>query len=217
MTTLTQLAEELETAVPPVGGVPASAQYAQAVRDAVADFGRRVPRVLRGTFTTVSGTAAYNLPSGFQRLIALEALTEVFRDTTGHLVAGFSPGDETYTVAGGQLTLYPTPAYAAERVIRYSAGYPYDDGTDTFTGLTEDLEPVMLLKARAGALRTLAQASAGSAGLNYRIGDVSVQRTLTQGHAAVAADLETEYADACRALVGRIGLVTDLRRWGWPV
>jgi hypothetical protein len=205
MTTLTELATELEGLVPATGGTPATAAYARAVRDAVGDFGYRVPRVLIGTLSVVAGTAAYNLPAGFIRLIDLAGTgTAVFRDAGGYLVPG-GMGDERHTISGGQITFHPTPAYTLARTLRYAAGYPYDAATDTFVGLAADGERIALMKAQATALRALAGASAASAGLSYRIGDVSVQRTVTQAHGQLAAELDAAYLDACRSLTGFIG------------
>lgn len=208
MTTLTQLAERLETAVPAVDGVPSAGAYEQAIRDAVSDFGYRVSRVLRGTISITSGTATYALPDGFLRLIALGGLgaADVFRDAAGFLVPVSSDlRAEQYELSGGEITFYPTPAYALDRTIRYAAGYPYAAGTDTFTGLTAEGERIVLLKAQANVLRAQSVAAMPGAGLNYRIGDVSVQRPAAQPQAELAGDLESAYLEACRSMTGLIG------------
>lgn len=208
MTTLTQLAARLATLVPAVDGVPSSDAYEQAVRDAVGDFGYRVPRILQGTLAVTSGTATYALPAGFQRLIAIGRFGdgEIFHDANGFLVP--ATGDlrhEQYTLSGGEITFYPTPAYSLNRSIRYAAGYPYDDDTDAFTGLTADGERIALLKAQSLALGVQAVATMAGAGLNYRIGDVSVQRTITQPAVQLATELDAAYLDACRSMTGFIG------------
>jgi hypothetical protein len=197
--TLTGMATELERLVP--GG----AGYDAAVREAVGDFGYRVPRVLIGTLSVVAGTAGYDLPAGFIRLIELAGTgTAVFRDGNGYLVPG-GMGDERHTISGGRITFYPTPAYTLARTMRYAAGYPYDATTDEFTGLTDDLARIALMRAQATTLRGLATAAAAGAGLSYRIGDVSVQRTVTQAHGQLAAELDAAYLDACRRVTGFIG------------
>lgn len=208
MSTLTELTARLITLVPAADGVPSSAQYRQAVLDAVLDFGYRVPRVLYGSLAIVAGTAAYALPSGFQRLIELEGLTsDVYRTTGGFLVAFDSATSpvERHVISGATITFYPTPAYSLARWLWYAAGYPYVEAGDAFEGLTADAERIVLMRAQAEALRVVAAATSGGRGLSYRIGDVSVQRAVTQPQAQAASELESAYADACRSLVGFIG------------
>lgn len=208
MSTLTDLTARLTAAQPPVGGKPTVAQYQQAVREAVGDFGYRVPRVLYATLAVVAGTAAYTLPPGFQRLIELEgAAAGAVRNSDGFLTvydASVSPV-ERHAISGNQITFYPTPGYSAARGIWYAAGYPYESGNDAFAGLTAQTEEVVMLRAQANALRLLASATAAGRGFNYQIGDVSVQRLVTQPHAQLAGEMDAAYADACRSLVGFIG------------
>lgn len=210
------LAELAERAAERAGETPA-AFHTQAVRDAVADFGYRVPRVLRGSLAIVAGTAAYALPAGFQRLIALDAAGgDGQRDGSGLLVAGSLYGsDETWTVTGGTITFDPTPGYTAARGLRYAAGYPYDADADTFTGLLPEHEPVVLMRAEAAVLRKAANASAGSAGLNYRIGDIAVSRANAPAYGSLAAELEKSYLEACRALVGFVGRRSAVQGWSY--
>lgn len=213
MTTLAELVTRLAADVPAADGTPTAAAYEAAVRDAVADFGYRCPRTLIGTLSVVSGTASYDLPAGFIRLIALAGMTgEVFRDASGYLVPS-ALGGERHTLSGGRITFHPTPAYTLDRTIRYAAGYPYDAALDEFTGLTDDMARIALMRARAAALRALATSAAAGAGLNYRIGDVSVQRTVTQAHGQLAAELDAAYLDACRSLTGFIGRRAQATGW----
>lgn len=208
MTTLTDLAARLAALVPPSGGAPTTAQYQQAARDAVADFGRRVPRSLIATLSIVSGTATYSLPAGFQKVIRLDVLAgrDVQRNALGFLVPPPLGGwKERYTVSGGQITFYPTPGYTLERALLYAAGYPYLSASDTFDGLTEELEGVALLKAQATVAGSLALQSTGG-GFSYRIGDVSVDKGgASQSYGRLADDAEAGYLTACRSLVGRLG------------
>ena len=203
----TALWERVAALVPAQNGVPTTAQYQQAVKDAVADFGRRVPRRLLGTLAVVAGTASYAFPAGFQRLIKLEALgaEDIIRDGAGFLVPLSASWQERYTVDGATITFYPTPAYTLNRDYLYAAGYPYVAATDSFTGLISEYEPVVMLKAQAVALRALGVAGANMAGMSYRIGDTSVQRTVTQAHAQWASELDAAYLDACKGLVGYVG------------
>lgn len=207
MTTLTGLAARLEGLAPPQNGLPNPAQYEQAVRDAVADFGIRLPRSLVGALAIVSGTAAYDLPAGFVRLIRLESpARDVFRDASGLLVvpsAGLA--EERYSISGNQIIFYPTPAYTMNRTMAYAAGYPYDQDTDTFVGLTEVHESAVLLKAQALALTLLS--STGNGGFSYQIGDVRVDKTAaTSSLATQAQTCEARYREAVAALIGPVGM-----------
>ena len=209
MTTLTELATRLAGLVPAQNGAPTTAQYQQAVRDAVADFGRRVPRTLIATISVVSGTATYDLPAGFQKVIRLDPLAghDVQRNASGFLVpAPLGGWSERYTVSGGQITFHPTPGYTLERTLVYAAGYPYDADDDVFTGLLAGVEDVVLLRAQATASGTLALGASGG-GFSYRIGDVSVDRSAAgQSYGRMAGELESDYLAACRALVGHVGM-----------
>lgn len=210
MSTLSQLAALLAGDVPATGGVPTTAQYEQAIADAAADFGRRCPRRLIGTLSVVAGTAAYALPTGFQRMIRFPKLQggAVMRDASGALVPFSSSFAEDYVIDGGQLTLYPTPGYTLDRQYVYSAGYPFV--TDSFVGLSEDYERVLLLKAQSILLRSLGNESAG--GFSYQIGDVRVdKKSIGMAYATKAADAETAYMDAITAINGKMGMRGDYR------
>lgn len=209
MTTLTDLTSRLAGLVPAQNGALTTAQYKQAARDAVADFGRRVPRRLIATISVASGTAAYDLPAGFQKVIRLEPLAgrDVQRNAMGFLVPPPLGGwQERYTISGGQITFYPTPNYTLERTLLYAAGYPYDNGDDVFTGLLEGFEDIVLMKAQAVTHAQVAAAAVAGYGLSYRIGDVSVERSLTPPQNALIDDLNRAYLSACSTLVGRIGM-----------
>lgn len=213
---LARLAREVAALAPPVGASPTTAQYRAAVAAAVADFGYRCPRVLYATIPIVAGTAAYALPAGFQRLIELEGLSgETTRDASGFLVAfdmGASPV-ERHVISGNTITFYPTPGYTLARPVWYAAGYPYDAATDAFAGLTAEGERVAMLRAQANALRALVGATAAGRGFNYSIGDVSVQRLVTQPHAQLAGEMDSAYEDACRSLAGFIGARAEYSGW----
>lgn len=202
--TLTWLVNELAVLVPATDGTPTSAQYARAVRDAVADLGVRLPRIGQATLAVVAGTAVYDLPPGFTRLIGMERIDGVTRNGAGYLAPSSAAG-ERHTVSGGKITFHPVPVYTLDRVIRYAAGYPYDMETDAFIGLTDDLARIAMMRAQAQALRAQATQAAGAAGLSYRIGDTSVQRTVTQAHGELAGDLDAAYQDAVRQARGFIG------------
>lgn len=208
--TLTWLVNELATLVPAVDGTPTAAQYERAVRDAVADLGFRLPRIGQATLAVTAGTAVYDLPAGFTRLIGMERIDGVRRNGAGYLVpasASAARSGERYTISGGQITFHPVPAYTLDRIIRYAAGYPYDTGTDVFIGLTDDLARIAMLRAQATGMRAQATTAAAGAGLSYTIGDTTVTRAVGSGNAVMAAagELAAAYQDAIRQARGFIG------------
>ncbi len=215
MSTLSDLKTRLTALVPAQGGKPTTAQYEQAVRDAVMDFGRRCPRKLYGSLSIVAGTAAYALPEGFQRLIELEGLAaDTYRNGDGFLVVfdSATATAEQHVISGATITFYPTPAYTLARNLWYAAGYPYAAGSDTFTGLTADAEEIVMLRAQANALRTAASTQGG--GFSYRIGDVAVDKSAAGKFAAQqAAEADAAYADACRTYTGFIGARAEYSGW----
>lgn len=204
MTTLANLVAQLEALAPAAGDTPTAAQYEQAVRNAVADFGRRVPRRLVASIPVTAGTAAYDLPAGFQKLIKLERIipNSHRRNADGLLVAFGTTFEEQITVDGDRISFYPTPGYTLERDMIYAAGYPYDADADTFTGLTDHYAQTALIKAQALIMQTLGAAAAG-AGTTYRLGDLQVDKSkTTQNYAATAAALEGQYAQAVSQING---------------
>ena len=215
MSTLTELVARLTAVAPPVGGKPTSAQYEQAVREAGADFGFPRPRIAPAPLAPFAGTAAHALPHRLPRLIGLAAPDHRTRDADGFLVAfDTAAGPATrHPIPGSPLTFSPAPAYTGTLGLWYAAGYPYDDADDIFTGLTGQAEDVVMLRAQANALRVLASATAAGRGLNYRIGDVSIQRPTAQPHSQLAGEMDAAYADACRAMTGFIGARASYSGW----
>lgn len=206
--TLTWLVNELAVLVPATDGIPTAAQYERAVRDAVADLGFRLPRIGQATLAVTAGTAVYDLPAGFIRLIGLERIAGVTRNGAGYLIpASAARSDERHTISGGQITFHPVPAYTLDRVIRYAAGYPYDTPSDAFIGLTDDLARIAMMRAQAAGLRAQAATAAAGAGLSYTIGDTTVTRAVGSGNSAAAAagELDAAYQDAVRQARGFIG------------
>lgn len=219
-TQMARLWRQLKAAVPPQNGLPTSLQYRQAILDAVADFGRRHPRRLTTTFTIVAGEDTYELPAGFQRVLHFELSSggAVGYGTDGYLVA-FSPAlDETYEIVGDEIVLSPTPNYNMNRRMIYNAGYPYDEDTQAFTGLLEEYEGLVSLKAGALASRQLGNASAG--GFSYSIGDLRVDKSSAiSNYAAQASELERQYVEGVKALtggaVGRMAFLDRFTEAGW--
>lgn len=206
MATLTNLKAKLAGLVPARGGVPSDTQYEEAVRDAVFDFGRQVPRLLFATIAVVSGQATYTLPDGFIRIIELETFDDpdsVIRNNEGFLVTGVQLDEERYEISGGEITFYPTPTYTLNRDMRYAAGYPYDEDSDSFIGLTDDLARVVMLKARAEALtiQALSPSAGGVGAASYTLGDVRVDKSRAgDSFEKTINKLNEQFAAACKEL-----------------
>lgn len=212
MTTLTALTAQLAASVPAKAGVPTTAQYEQAIKDAAADLGRRCPRRLVGVLSVVPGTATYALPAGFRKMIRLDRLTggTVRRDASGMLVPFSMSFTEDTVIDNGQITFFPTPQYTLDRQFIYMAGFPYDGGSDAFLGLPDDYEGALMLKAQAVLLRQMGNGSAG--GFAYQIGDVRVdKKDAGSSYSTQAATAEDAYLAAVAAINGKVGVRGDYR------
>lgn len=207
MMTLDELVAQLEADVPAENGTPSEAQYARAVKDAVADFGRRAGRIKRTTLNIVSGTASYVLPMDFIKMVNLVGLfgQDGILNTPQGLIPLEAAYAEEYLVNGGVITFYPTPQYTMAREYRYKAGWALteESGGDYYDDLTEDEAAIALMLARANATRHKADALGG--GFNYRQGDVSVDTT---GQAAelsgTVEKLSADYQAAVERYVGTV-------------
>lgn len=197
---LDDLVTRLQADVLARGGVPSSAQYEYAVKDAVADYARRRPMTLIAMLAVVSGTATYALPDDFQFLIKLDDFTA--RDGIIHTAAGIVPlssnWNERYTVNGLTITFTPTPNYTLSRTLRYVAGHVLNS-SEVYPYLTDEDAGVVLLKAQAIALRKQALAAVtASTGeiVEYAIGDERVKKaTSSDSLKAMAVALESEYLE----------------------
>lgn len=178
---LTDLIAELQEDVPAVDGVPSVDQYENAVKDAVRAFGERCGVEQVGTLNIVSGTAAYDLPGDFIRLIAMSALTGV----DGVIVSGGGlipvPLDyeEKWTIRNGRITFYPTPQYTSARTFRYKAGWVLtasddDYPVEEYAEMTEREARIVLLAAKSFATQKLANNAGGE---KYSLGAVSVDNS----------------------------------------
>jgi hypothetical protein len=118
-----------------------------------------------------------------------------------------SPGfKETYTVAAGQITFVPTPAYSYDRRMWYAAGYALDAAEQEYADLTEDLVGVVLLKAKALATGIKAGRAADEA-WQYAVGDERVNKEkLADSLRAEVKRLTEEYEAAVRSLTQHTGL-----------
>lgn len=219
---LADLVSRLMADVPAVSGVPTSGQYQQAVIDAVADLSRRasVPRAT--TLAIVAGTASYALPADFQRLIRLAQIggglafgqswaAPVWMGSgcAGVAVtpAGLVPFNGSYreqiTVAGGMLTIYPTPQTSADRQLVYAAGDALDSGA--YATLTDDRASIALLLAEALCLDKIA-ASPGGQALKITTGGDTVDFGAQAGALRTqSSGLRTQYLAAVDSLNAGLG------------
>lgn len=182
MITLAALVAELQSEVPAVNSVPTTAQYTQAIKDAVAEFSRRCGRKKTAALNIISGTAAYNLPADFLKLIALESFASadgVIISNTG-IIPVSADWDETYDIIGQTITFYPTPAYTLSRDYEYKAGWVLTgaSGSETYATMGDDEAQIVMIKARGLALEKISNAQASSGGLRYSFGAVSADKSV---------------------------------------
>jgi len=216
---LDDLVTRLEADVPARSSVPSETQYEQCVKDAVADYGRRRKRQTMTMLSIVSGTAAYDLPDDFLRLIKLERSTvmdgSIIISDEG-LIPVSSAYKERHSIGGGQITFYPTPTYSQSRDLWYAAGHALDDD-DEYPDMMEDDAGIVLLKAAALALRKQANAAASGQGnvVEYQIGDERVKRADVAGSLrGQANDMEKQYLAAIEVAVGTLGIRADYNAVG---
>lgn len=202
---LSELVALVEADVPAEGGVPTALQYEQAVKDAVRDFSERCGLEQIGTLNIVSGTATYDLPADFLRMIRLDtfASPDGVMNTPQGLVPLSVDFCERYTIRNGQITFYPTPRYALTgRRFRYKAGWALTEAVDEYDSsayetLGEREARIVVLKAKALASSKKANASAGAA-VKYSFGAVSEDLTgLEDGYRSDIKAFEADYAEAC--------------------
>ena len=205
---LATLTSQLQNAAPARNGTPTSAQYEQAVRDAVLDFANRCPLRKLTTIAVVSGTATYTLPADFRRIIKLDDV--VGRDdgvivSESGLIPISSSFRERHSVAGGAITFYPTPQYTAHRYLWYAAGY-VRDANEVYQDMTDDVAMIALLKAQAVVLRFQANAAQGGA-IRVKIGDEEFDKSKVGINVNdQAKSLEQACLQAVAALVGPVGM-----------
>lgn len=208
MIMLDTLIAQLQADVPAENGTPSEAQYERAVKDAVADFGRRAGRIKRATLNIVAGTATYPLAADFVRMVNLVGLygeCGILNTPQGIIPLGTGEIYEEYLVYGQEITFCPTPVYTMAREYRYKAGWALtvESGGDYYDDLTEDEAAIALILARANATRHKADALGG--GISYRQGDVAVDTT-GQAHQLhrMIDNLMASYLAAVDAYVGTV-------------
>ncbi len=198
---LDDLVTRLQADVPARSGVPSTAQYEYAIKDAVADFAQRRPMTLITTLAIVSGTAAYALPDNFLFVIKLDDFTA--QDGIIHTATGIVPlssdWNERYTVNGLTITFTPTPSYTLSRTLRYAAGHVLNS-SEVYPYLTDADAGIVLLKAQAIALRKQALAAVTATTgeiVEYAIGDERVKKSSPSERLnAAASSLEAAYLAA---------------------
>lgn len=191
---LSTLVSRLTSLVPARDSVPSTAQYQQAVKDAVADFSARAPMNKVAALSIVSGTATYDLPSDFLRVVDVQSLLNPSGViiTSGGIVPVSADYTERWMVAGRTITFYPTPTYTVTRDVWYAAGHVLSI-TDTYESLTDEDAATALLEAQSLALMIKANKAADDA-WSYSIGDERVSKEkLAEALRAQAKELHDKY------------------------
>jgi hypothetical protein len=199
--TLEELTARLEEDVPARNSVPTATQYERCVRDAIEDFSERAGRTKVASLNIVAGTAQYELPDDFLRLIALESMAGadgVILSASG-IIPMSESFNETWNIVNGSITFYPTPAYTVSRDYQYKAGWVEGEGGYE---LSEREARIVLLHAAASAMTRIANALSGDA-WRYSIGDESVDKTNQAASLrAQAQKLAEDYLIAVNSYVG---------------
>lgn len=208
MTTLASLVTRLQSDVPARNSVPSATQYEQAVKDAVAEYSRFVPEQKIANLSIVAGTATYDLPDDFQRMIRLASLGGsggVVVDSNNFLVpmGGLGEVNERYTINGRTITFYPTPTYTLSREYSYTAYHILNSGD--YTNLTGEAAGVVMLKAQAICLILQANKAVQEA-WQYSIGDERVAKErLAAEMRAQAQLLEQQFIHSAAGQRGQHG------------
>lgn len=207
---LSDLVDRLVEDVPSEDGVPSTEQYENAVRDAVQDFSERCGLEQIGTLNVVSGTATYDLPEDFLRMIHLTVLSGdgVLYGADSQLIPLSGNWCEKHTIRNGKITFHPIPRYTMAREFSYKAAWvptlvDDDYADEDYETLGEREARIVLLKARSIAMNKLANAQAGNS-LKYSFG--AVNEDLDGGSSSTtqsASTLESEYLDACKVYNGQ--------------
>lgn len=202
---LSELVIQLKDKVPARNEVPTDAQYARAVRDAVIDFSLQCAREKISDLVIVAGTATYDLPADFLKIIKLYS-TRMELDGVAITPNGLVPingihgiSREHTTIANRKITFYPTPTYNQTRSLRYLAGWSLTgSGEDAaYTDMGDVEAAIVLLKAQAEA-KTLQINAEGGGVLAYRIGDESFDKSGGIQGMSVERDAKlAEYKTAC--------------------
>lgn len=175
---LATLKSKLQGYVQQVNSRPTPEQYEDAVKTAVTVFNSKISAVDEATISVVASTATYDLPADFLGIIRLEPIgyDNTVVQPGGLLVPLSAYADpERVTIRGLTMTIRPTPTYTADRILRYRAGHVLSSGA-VYTYMTEDVMNVILVKAKAEALRLLST-DTPAAGFKYQVGDFMVDKS----------------------------------------
>ncbi len=210
---LSTLITRLSSDVPARDNIPSPAQYNQAIQDAVADYSARNSIRKRAALSIVSGTASYPLPDDFLKVIKLESLLSPADNvmvTASGLIPLAANFKESHSLAGNQITFYPTPAYTASRHLWYAAAYILDQN-NIYQSLTNDLASVIMLKAQAIALRLQANKAAQEA-WQYAVGVEKVSKEkLSSTLAQQSKEAKQSYLAAVKNRIGPIAMQGEVR------
>ena len=198
------LVTQLLTDVPPRGGVPDAEQLERCVRAAVDAMAALAPIPRVAAIAVVPGTASYALPADFLRLRRFAGLPRQGRVIIGGEgiipLSAASPTEEQISIAGGMLTIWPTPAYTLTRELHYDAGYLEVSGA--YPTLTDAAGRTVAIKARSEALRLQAGVAAREA-WSYQVGDERVSKEKLAAALTEQADaLDRQFAAAAASLAG---------------
>lgn len=183
--------------------------YEQIIKDAVDDYSDRNPLRKRTTLSIVNGTATYDLPDDFIRIVMLIPLLtnndNVLITDSGLIPVDSNTFKEGVVVADNQLTFYPTPTYTTSRYLWYAAAYVLDDD-DVYQDMTRAIARVVMIKARALALSLQADKAAQHA-YQYAIGDVKIAKEKESDTLAKRAkDEDDDYDKAVKEQIGAVGM-----------
>lgn len=200
MISLFDMTDRLEQMVPANNGVPAN--YNELVKAAVWQLSQDAPLMRRGSIAIVSGTAAYDLPADFLRMVDFPELsTRTVGDVmlTGNGIIPLSADfEEEYEIGGGQITFDPTPTYSMTRKFRYAAFYALSG--DSYTTLDGNMARIALMYAQYLAVTEQANKII-SGSWKYTIGDEQVDKSrLGDQFTAQAKALLEQYQHALASL-----------------
>jgi hypothetical protein len=208
---LSEMVASLTEDVQAEGGVPSDLQYENAVKEAVLDFSERCGLTQIGTLNVVSGTATYDLPADFLKLIKLESFAgEGVMHSAEGLIPLSASWTEKHTIRNGQITFFPVPRYTMTRCFSYKAAWiltPADDeyDNDEYETMSEREARIVLLKAQEIALNKVANAQSGTA-IKYSFGAVSEDLGGTsEASRKTAYALQSDYEAACKVYNGTYG------------
>lgn len=207
MTTLAVLLTQLQSEVPAVSSVPTTAQYTQAIKDAVLDFSRRCGIGKWAELAIVSGTPTYNLPADFLSLIMLESISGadgVIVSESG-LIPVSAEWEEVYSIINKTITFTPTPNYTLTRDYKYKAGWALtgSSGSETYATMGDEEAQIVMLKAKQLAIGKISNATASAGGMKYSLGAVSVDKGAgAESLTTMMYALHGEFVQACERYNG---------------